>query len=98
MRWMRMRAYDVGEGTHAVERRQVEDAELERCVGHRLADSGHDASPLSSLRTASTTWAPAAASARAVSSPRPVDAPVTTATLPLRSTPSSTSSVVVCSP
>ena len=39
--------------------------------------------PLSTLRTASTTDAPRAASALAVSSPRPVLAPVTTATRPV---------------
>jgi hypothetical protein len=39
---------------------------------------------LSSLRAASTTAAPLAANARAVASPMPLEAPVTTATLPLK--------------
>ena len=55
-------------------------------------------SPFSRSRTAMITFAPWAARARAVSWPSPADAPVTRACFPLRSTPSSTSSVVVCSP
>jgi hypothetical protein len=42
------------------------------------------------LRAAMTTWAPAPASALEVSRPRPMLAPVTTATFPLRSGMSST--------
>ena len=45
------------------------------------------ASPRSGSRTAMVTVAPWAASARVVSSPRPVDAPVTRTRLPVRSTP-----------
>src|SRR5690242_344289 len=51
-------------------------------------------SPVSVFRTANVTAAPAAASARAVSTPIPDDAPVTTARLPLRSTPAMTSAAV----
>ncbi|SKU44694.1 Uncharacterised protein [Mycobacteroides abscessus subsp. abscessus] len=51
------------------------------------------AAPLSGSRTARTTWAPAAAKARAVSRPRPVLAPVTTATRPVWS---GISAVVQC--
>src|SRR5689334_11504370 len=49
-------------------------------------------------RTAMTMRAPFDASARAVSRPSPDDAPVTTAVRPERSTPSTTSSVVVSNP
>src|SRR3954447_10353611 len=51
-------------------------------------------SPASVLRTAPVTAAPAPASARAVSTPIPDDAPVTMARLPDRSTPSITSAAV----
>src|SRR5262249_15758651 len=51
-------------------------------------------SPASVLRTASVTAAPAPASARAVSTPIPEDAPVMTARLPDRSTPATTSAAV----
>ena len=49
-------------------------------------------------RTASVTDAPAAASARAVSTPMPDEAPVTIAVLPDRSTPSMTSAAVDSKP
>jgi len=52
-------------------------------------------SPASVLRTARVTCAPAAVSARAVSAPRPDEAPVTIARTPLRSTPWSTSAAVL---
>ncbi len=55
-------------------------------------------SPLEVSRTASVTDAPATASARAVSTPIPDEAPVTTAVLPDRSTPSMTSAAVVSKP
>ena len=42
-------------------------------------------SPLAGSRTARTTFAPAAASARALASPMPLEAPVTTTTRPVRS-------------
>jgi hypothetical protein len=51
-------------------------------------------SPVSVLRTARVTAAPAAANARAVSTPIPEDAPVTMARLPDRSTPAMTSAAV----
>src|SRR3954453_2069274 len=51
-------------------------------------------SAASVLRTASVTAAPAPASARAVSTPIPDDAPVTMARLPDRSTPAMTSAAV----
>src|SRR3954451_20195190 len=50
--------------------------------------------PASVLRTARVTWAPAPASARAVSMPIPDDAPVTMARLPVRSMPATTSAAV----
>jgi len=53
------------------------------------------ASVFAVLRAASRTHAPALASARAVSRPSPPDAPVTTASLPVRSTPCRASSVVL---
>ena len=79
----------VGEAAHAGERREVEQADpratrrapASRIVSPRPRRGAPRRAP------ASTTFAPAAASARAVSSPRPVDAPVTTATFPCRSTP-----------
>src|SRR6266403_5671041 len=49
-------------------------------------------------RAAPTTWAPCAASERAVSTPRPEETPVTRTRLPLRFTPDRTSSVVEVSP
>src|SRR3984957_13323727 len=49
-------------------------------------------------RAAPTTSAPWAASARAVSTPRPADTPVTSTRLPLKFTPSSTSPVVDVAP
>ncbi len=52
--------------------------------------------PFNRLRTASVTTAPATASARAVSTPRPDDAPVTRARTPSSETPSTTSSAVLC--
>src|ERR1700754_3343660 len=55
-------------------------------------------SPASGLRTASVTAAPASASARAVSTPIPDDAPVTMARLPDRSTPAMTSAAVDVNP
>ncbi len=55
-------------------------------------------SPDEVLRTASVTDAPAAASARAVSTPIPDDAPVTMALLPVRSTPAMTSAAVDANP
>ncbi len=55
-------------------------------------------SPLEVFRTASVTDAPAAASARAVSTPMPDEAPVTIAVLPARSTPSMTSAAVDSNP
>src|SRR6201991_52961 len=55
-------------------------------------------SPASVLRTASVTAAPASASARAVSTPIPDDAPVTMARLPDRSTPARTSAAVDSKP
>ena len=51
-------------------------------------------SPASMLRTARVTSAPAAASARAVSTPMPDAPPVTTARRPVRSTPAMTSAAV----
>src|SRR4051794_31897597 len=50
--------------------------------------------PASVLRTARVTWTPAPASARAVSTPIPDDAPVTMARLPVRSMPATTSAAV----
>src|SRR3954463_13108290 len=55
-------------------------------------------SPYVVLRTASVTDAPAAASARAVSTPIPEEAPVTIAVLPVRSTPAMTSAAVESGP
>src|SRR5689334_22749737 len=55
-------------------------------------------SPVSVLRTANVTAAPASASARAVSTPIPDDAPVTMARLPDRSTPAMTSAAVDVNP
>ena len=52
-------------------------------------------SPAAVFRTASVTSAPAEVKARAVSIPRPEDAPVTIARTPVRSTPRSTSSAVL---
>src|ERR1700759_120579 len=51
--------------------------------------------PASRLRTASVTSAPAPASERAVSTPIPDEAPVTTARTPVRSRPATTSSAVL---
>src|SRR3954464_37618 len=51
-------------------------------------------SPASVLRTASVTVAPAPARARAVSTPMPDAAPVTTTRRPLRSMPAATSAAV----
>jgi hypothetical protein len=56
------------------------------------------ASPLARSRPATTTRAPAVASARAVSYPRPEAPPVTTASLPVRSWSATTSSAVVSWP
>ena len=53
------------------------------------------ASSFSALRATSTTVAPLEAIARAVSAPRPPDAPVTTTTLPVRSRPATISFVVL---
>ena len=55
-------------------------------------------SPDDVSRTASVTDAPAAASARAVSTPMPEEAPVTIADLPDRSTPAMTSAAVDSNP
>src|SRR3954463_6250655 len=55
-------------------------------------------SPYVVLRTARVTDAPAAASARAVSTPIPDEAPVTIAVLPVRSTPATTSAAVDSGP
>src|ERR1700680_4351982 len=49
-------------------------------------------------RAAPTTWAPCAASERAVSTPKPAEAPVTRIRLPFRFTPDKTSSVVEVAP
>ncbi len=54
------------------------------------------ACPASGLRTARVTSAPAPARARAVSTPMPEAAPVTTARRPVRSTPAITSAAVDC--
>ena len=56
------------------------------------------AAPLVRSRTAIVTAAPWAARARVVSTPRPAEAPVTRIRFPVRSTPSSTSSVVDSEP
>src|SRR5918994_4287301 len=53
---------------------------------------------LATSRAASVTAHPLDASARAVSAPSPPDAPVTTAVVPVRSMPASTSSVVLDAP
>src|SRR5580765_8308955 len=55
-------------------------------------------SALPRSRAAPTTRAPCAARARAVSTPRPAETPVTKIRLPLRFTPDSTSSVVEVAP
>jgi len=54
--------------------------------------------PASRLRTARVTSAPALASARAVSTPIPEEAPVTIARRPDRPTPAMTSAAVDCAP
>jgi hypothetical protein len=64
----------------------------------RLPPLAASARTFARLRAAPTTSAPCAASARAVSTPRPADTPVTSTRLPLRLTPSSTSSVVDSAP
>ena len=60
-------------------RAEVELDQLERRVGHPGRMSATAPAALSWSRAAITTWAPAPASARAVSSPSPPFAPVTTA-------------------
>ena len=54
--------------------------------------------PAATSRTARVTSAPVRARARAVSTPMPDAAPVTTARRPVRSTPRTTSSAVVANP
>ncbi len=56
------------------------------------------ASPFGTSRAVRITWAPRPASTRAVSWPSPLDPPVISATLPLRSMPSATSLAVVSWP
>ena len=90
----------VGAGAHALQRGQVELDELKSAAvrgagAHRARSPPW---PCSRSRAAPTTSAPCAASARAVSTPRPAETPVTSTRLPLRSTPSSTSSVVDSAP
>ena len=90
----------VGAGAHAGERREVELDQLEAAAigGAARARPRWRRSALSRSRAAPTTGAPWAASARAVSTPRPAETPVTRTRLPLRSTPSRTSSVVDSAP
>ena len=69
-----------------------------RPVPRAVADLAGDAVACELFRTASVTDAPAAANARAVSTPIPDEAPVTIAVLPVRSTPSMTSAAVDSNP
>ena len=90
----------VGASAHACKRREIELDQFKpaavRGVGAHRARSPLWPWPDRAPRP--TTSAPCAASARAVSTPRPADTPVTSTRLPLSFTPSSTSSVVDSAP
>ena len=88
----------VGERRHRVELAQVESARTRSSPVASGASSRATASPASTSRTPSTTSAPAMARARAVSTPMPDDAPVSTASRPRRSAVRATSSAVVSHP
>jgi hypothetical protein len=70
-----------GGGTHRLQRRQIEGCDGD--IGPRVDADYPAAFPFSTLRTASTTLAPWAASTLALSKPSPVLAPVTMATRPV---------------
>ena len=80
----------VGAGAHAGQRGEVELDQLQAAAVRGLgADLGGRAPwPCRGRARRPTTCAPWAASARAVSTPRPAETPVTRMRLPLRSTPS----------
>jgi hypothetical protein len=89
----------VGAGPDARQRRQIELNEFKPAAIRRRARTCSVAAlALLRSRAAPTTSAPCAASARAVSTPSPAETPVTRTRLPLRSTPSRTSSVVDVAP
>ena len=89
----------VGERAHARRGRPGRPRRIRRSApGTAATTSAMAPAARSSLRASTVTVAPWAASARALSRPRPVAAPVMTTRRPARSTPSSTSSVVVLLP
>ena len=88
----------VGERRHRVELAQVERAPPGARRSRRARGRGRPPRPPSASRTPSTTSAPASARPRAVSTPMPDDAPVSTASRPRRSADRAISSAVVSYP
>ncbi len=85
-------------------RRQTGHRQIEtkRSIIERQKDGRHSeyypSTKAGQVHAAPTTCAPCAARARAVSTPRPAETPVTSTRLPVKSTPRSTSSVVDVGP
>jgi hypothetical protein len=90
----------VRSSAHALQAGKVELDHLETRTRLRRGLTDFRCGPVrfSRSRAAPTTFAPCVTSARAVSTPRPADTPVTRIRFPFRSTPARTSSVVDFAP